>query len=148
MAKEEIKFSTNVEKYEHEKAITSLKSAQILLFILGSYYIFAGYQDAYNSIYEESDLVFFIEGGIGLLFILCSVTSYFYSFAGIIAGFSIYWLIHILSVIGTGNIYILIDGILWKIIITALLLRCILTHKNVKTKNTSSETLIDDIELD
>ena len=71
MAKEEIKFSTNVEKYEHEKAITSLKSAQILLFILGSYYIFAGYQDAYNSIYEESDLVFFIEGGIGLLFILC-----------------------------------------------------------------------------
>jgi hypothetical protein len=139
----EVKLAENKRQEEEQGIKKTINFARYLLFILGGAYLILGYVEAF--VIKNHHIYFgYIDWGVAALFIGLGVLSIFHPRPAMIAGLSIYVLIHLL--IALVDFSTVFYGLLWKIItISGLVYGIKATHLVKKETKHDSDNLIDQL---
>ncbi len=139
----EVKLVENKKQEEEQGIKKTINFARYLLFILGGAYLILGYVEAF--VIQNHHIYFgYIDWSIAFLFIGLGVLSIFHPRPAMIAGLSIYVLIHLL--IALVDFSTVFSGFLWKIItIYGLAYGIKATHLVKKESKHDSNDLLDQL---
>lgn len=140
----EVRLATMKEKHDKQQSNRVVNRGRIGLYIVAGLYALAGIYEAFFMLGAEV-LFGIIDWIVAGIFIGLAILSYKKAFIAMVTGLAVYLLLIVLLAIVDPTT--IIQGVIWKILITALLVHGIKEAKSteVKKEKVSSDELLDQL---